>query len=230
MQCIGHAGASGIAPANTLESFAVAAELGADLIEFDVRGRRGRLLLAHTAFDAQFGRCLQLDEALAELRGPRYDGIGFVVDLKTAGTASTVVDALRRHGLFSRALITSQCPPYLAAIRRIAPAARVGISIAGRFSRRLQRWGEWRSEVVDALRAGHYDALMAHHRLVDRDLVDRVHALGAEIHAWTVDCHKPMRALRALGVDGVVTGDPRLVRAAVAEAPAPALAAAPLAA
>ena len=215
MQCIGHAGASEIAPANTLESFALAAELGADLVEFDVRAWRGRMVLAHSAFDAQFGRCLDLDEALRELRGARYDGLGFVVDLKTAGTASAVVDALRRHGLFSRALITSQCPPYLAAVRRVAPAARVGISVAGRLSRRLQRWGEWRSEVVTALRDGHYDALMAHHRLVDRELVEQVNEAGAELHAWTVGCPDAMRSLADLGVDGVVTGDPRLVRDAL---------------
>lgn len=212
MQCIGHAGASEIAPANSLESFALAAELGADLIEFDVRAWRGRLLLAHTAFDAQFGRCLRLDDALAELRTERYDGIGFVVDLKTAGTAQPVVDALRAHGLFERALITSQCPPYLAAVRRVAPAARVGISVAGRFSRRLQRWGQWRPEVLAALRDGHYDALMAHHRLIDRELVEQVGAAGAELHAWTVGCPDAMRSLADLGVDGVVTGDPRLVR------------------
>ena len=215
MQCIGHAGASEIAPANTLQSFALAAELGVDLVEFDVRAWRGRLLLAHSAFDAQFGRCLQLDDALRELSGPRYEDVGFVVDLKTAGTASVVVDALRRHGLFSRALITSQCPPYLAAVRRIAPAARVGISVAGRFSRRLQRWGEWRSEVLTALREGHYDALMAHHRLVDRELVEQVNDAGAELHAWTVGCPDAMRSLADLGVDGVVTGDPRLMRDAL---------------
>jgi glycerophosphoryl diester phosphodiesterase len=215
VQCIGHAGASEIAPANTLESFALAAELGADLIEFDVRAWRGRLLLAHTAFDAQFTRCLRLDDALAELATARYDGIGFVVDLKTAGTATPVVDALRRHGLFERALITSQCPPYLAAVRRVAPAARVGISVAGRLSRRLQRWGEWRSEVLTALREGHYDALMAHHRLIDRELVEQVGGAGAELHAWTVGCPVAMRSLADLGVDGVVTGDPRLVRDAL---------------
>lgn len=215
MQCIGHAGASEIAPANTLDSFALAAELGADLIEFDVRAWRGRLLLAHSAFDAQFGRPLQLEQALTELRAPRYDGIGFVVDLKSAGTATIVVEALRRHGLFSRALITSQCPPYLAAVRRVAPAARVGISVAGRLSRRLQRWGEWRAEVLLALREGHYDALMAHHRLVDRDLVAQVSGAGAELHAWTVGCPDAMRSLADLGVDGVVTGDPRLVRDAL---------------
>jgi glycerophosphoryl diester phosphodiesterase len=211
VQCIGHAGASQIAPGNTLESFVLAAELGVDLIEFDVRAWRGQVLLAHNAHDALIRRCLRLDDALAELSTQRYDGLGFVVDLKTPGTVTPVVETLRRHGLFERALITSQCPPHLAAVRRIAPDARVGISVAGRLSRRLQRWGEWRSEVLAALREGHFDALMAHHRLIDRELVEQVGAAGAELHAWTVGCPDAVRALADLGVDGVVTGNPGLV-------------------
>ena len=216
MLCIGHGGASTVAPANTLRSFAVAAELGADRIEFDVRVWRGRLAVAHTAFAARRPGCLDLEAALRELEQPRYDGIGLVVDLKTPGTAAPVVDALRDHGLYDRALLTTQCPPILAAVRAHAPTARVGISVAGYLSRAMQRWGAWRDEVVAAIRAGHYDALMAHHRLVDDELVDRVRTAGAELHAWTVDEPAPIRRLRALGVDGVVTGDPRHVHGPVA--------------
>ena len=216
MLCIGHGGASTVAPANTLRSFAVAAELGADRIEFDVRVWRGRLAVAHTAFAARRPGCLDLEAVLRELESPRYDGIGLVVDLKTPGTAAPVVDALRHHGLYDRALLTTQCPPILAAVRAHAPTARVGISVAGRLSRVMQRWGVWRDEVVAAITAGHYDALMAHHRLVDAELVDRVKDAGAEIHAWTVDGADTIETLRATGVDGIVTGDPRLMRTALA--------------
>lgn len=211
MQCIGHAGASGIAPANTLRSFALAAELGADRIEFDVRGCRGRMVLAHTTWETRRRRCLTLDEALAELAGPRYARLRFVADLKTRSAAEPAVDALRAHGLLDRTLLTSQCRPFLRAVRAHAPGARTGISVAGYWSRRLQRYGAWRPEVLTALRAGEYDALMAHHRLVDRELVAEVAAAGAELHAWTVHGRREVHALRDLGVDGVVTGDPRLV-------------------
>lgn len=214
MLCIGHGGASQVAPANTLESFGVAADLGADRIEFDVRLWRGRLAIAHTSLDARRSGCLDLEAALDELSMPRYDDLGLVVDLKTPGIAEPVVDALRRHGLYDRALLTTQCPPILRAVRAYAPTARTGISVAGYFSRLLQRWGAWREEVVAAIREGHYDALMAHHRLVDAELVERVHDAGAEIHAWTVDARRALQPLRAAGVDGVVTGDPRLMRAA----------------
>ena len=219
MLCIGHGGASQVAQANTLRSFALAADLGADRIEFDVRVWRGRLAIAHTSLDARRAGCLDLEAALRELSGPRYDHVGLVVDLKTPGTGAPVVDALRRHDLFDRALLTSQCRPILQDVRAHAPTARVGISVAGRLSRMMQRWGAWREEVAAAIRDGHYDALMAHHRLVDEELVSRVKDAGAEIHAWTLDAVRPIRELRALGVDGVVTGDPRHVLGARLAAP-----------
>ena len=212
MKCIGHAGASALAPGNSLRSFALAAEHGADHIEFDVRLVRGRLLLAHTGFQARLPGCLSLAEALDALSGPEYAGIGLVADLKTPGTERPVVDALRRFGLFERAMLTSQCRPVLAAVRDYAPEARTGMSVAGHVSRRLNRWGVWRDEVVAGLRAGEFDALMSHRGHVDEDLVDRIHGAGGGLYAWTVGCSREIAALARLGIDGVVTPDPRLMQ------------------
>ncbi len=51
---VGHKGADHVAPGNTLESFEAALEHGVDMIEFDVlRGRDGRLVLAHDYEDAE---------------------------------------------------------------------------------------------------------------------------------------------------------------------------------
>lgn len=45
---IGHAGASKLAPANTLKSFQKAIDLGADYIEFDVHiSRDGEIVIIH---------------------------------------------------------------------------------------------------------------------------------------------------------------------------------------
>jgi glycerophosphoryl diester phosphodiesterase len=52
---------------------------------------------------------------------------------------------------------------------------------------------------------------MVHRNLVDVRLVERVHSVGAEIHAWTVRGGRQAEALTGMDVDGIVTTDPRLV-------------------
>lgn len=210
MKCIGHGGASALAPANTRRSFELAADLGADVIEFDVRLSRGRLVCAHSPFHILPG-CLQLDEALDALAGTRFAGLELIADLKTPGTEAPVVEALRRHGMLDRTIIASQCVPILARVREHDRHARTGISIAGRLSRRKQRWRAWRDEVLAAVRDRRYDAVMLHRGLIDAPLVDRISAAGAQVHAWTARGRADVERLRALGVDGVVTDDPRHV-------------------
>src|SRR5437660_6061748 len=80
-QRIGHGGASALAPANTLASFDAALEVGIDMIEFDVRARRGELVLAHTVFDARLPGRVRLEQALRHFSSRRYDGVELNVDL-----------------------------------------------------------------------------------------------------------------------------------------------------
>ena len=51
---------------------------------------------------------------------------------------------------------------------------------------------------------------MVHRLLVSRLLVARVHEAGGQIYVWTVDDSGEIARLEALGVDGVITNDPRL--------------------
>jgi glycerophosphoryl diester phosphodiesterase len=60
------------------------------------------------------------------------------------------------------------------------------------------------------IRAGGCEAIMAHRILVSRRLVRAVHASGGQLYVWTVDDAAKIRALEKLGVDGVITNDPRL--------------------
>jgi glycerophosphoryl diester phosphodiesterase len=210
---IGHGGASALAPANTLRSFALAAELGVDMLEFDVRLWRGRLVLAHTVLDAPRAGCLELEPALAWLAAELDERLELVVDLKSPGTERAVLDALARHRLLGRSFVASQQRSILRRVRELEPEVRTGISVAGRMSRRLQRWGDWRDEVVAELSAGRHAALMVHHRLASSELVERVRDTGAQIHAWTVRGAGDAAALARLGVDGIVTTDPRLLSA-----------------
>jgi glycerophosphoryl diester phosphodiesterase len=60
------------------------------------------------------------------------------------------------------------------------------------------------------MRAGGCQALMAHWRLVTPRLLRAVRDAGGQLYVWTVDDPARIRRLEALGVDGVITNDPRL--------------------
>lgn len=222
MKRIGHKGAHLIAPGNTVASFDAAIGAGVDMIEFDVLRCGGRLLLAHDPQDARRADAITLQEGLDHLLGLDVD---LNVDLKWTGYEEEVLGALRERGLLGRALISTMETASLGRLRALEPAARIARSVP-----RLRRdprdrhavvryptyavLGAWRAAlprlVGRAIRARRYDALMSHFALVTPRLVRAVHAAGGEIYAWTVDDADGIRALERLGVDGVITNDPRL--------------------
>jgi glycerophosphoryl diester phosphodiesterase len=207
---IGHGGASALAPANTLASFEAARQAGVDVVEFDVRHWRGELILAHTIVDARRGGNVSLRKALAHLSGRDFNGLEFHVDVKNAGCEPALVQGLREFGLMKRTVICSQVSAVLDRVRALEPEARVGISVGGRVARASQRWRDWRSQVLAGLHCRRWDALMAQHRLIDRHLLEDVVARDGVVYAWTVNRASAIHALRALGVHGIATSDPRL--------------------
>lgn len=208
--CIGHGGASALARANTLASFDAAAEVGVDMVEFDVRCWDGELVLAHTLFHARRGGNVRFHDALAHLSAHRFRDVELNVDVKHVGCESAVLDGLRHAGLLERTLVSSQIPAVVDRVRALEPRARVGISVGGRVARLSRRWRDWRTAALAGLQSGRWDALMAQHRLVDPGLLGDVSERGGRLYAWTVNERASIARLRQLGVHGIATADPRL--------------------
>lgn len=209
-QRIGHGGASALAPANSLASFDAAREIGIDMVEFDVRASGGELVLAHTVFHARRGGNLLLRQALLHLAARRFSEVALNVDVKHVGCESALLDGLRPLNLLDRTLISSQVPSVLDRVRALEPRARTGISVGGWIARLSRRWSGWREEVLAGLAVRRWDALMAQHRLIDSTLLDSVSSRKAQLYAWTVNERDAIGELRALGVHGIATADPRL--------------------
>ena len=53
--------------------------------------------------------------------------------------------------------------------------------------------------------------------LVDEALVGKAHELGLQVHVWTIDGEAEMRRLADLGVDGIMTDEPALLRTVLIE-------------
>ncbi len=225
---VGHKGAAGIVAGNTLASFDAALAAGVDMIEFDVLseqpGGGGRLLLAHDHEDAGRRSPVTLEQALEHLEGPAFAGIDLDVDVKLPGYEMRVLSALREHELIERTLISGMFPAGLAQIRAAEPELRLGWSVP-----RVRR--DYTTDMLTAIPAlamltgyramlprraraalleGRFDAIMAHWRVVTRALLRAVREGGGELYVWTVDDARTIERLTALGVDGIITNDPRL--------------------
>jgi glycerophosphoryl diester phosphodiesterase len=225
---VGHKGAAHIAPGNTLASFEAAVRTGVDMIEFDVLSEHpdgsGRLLLAHDYGALRACEPLTLRQGLEHLAGSAYDGIELDVDIKLPGYGGRVVRALRETALIERSLVSSTYPEELDAMRDIEPSLRVGWSVP----RARRDYTESRLTLLPALAlltafrawlprrarsellAGRFDAIMAHWRLVTPGLLRAVEEGGGELYVWTVDDAGLMARLTDMGVDGIITNDPRL--------------------
>ena len=53
------------------------------------------------------------------------------------------------------------------------------------------------------------------HPTVDRDVVERAHAVGIEVNVWTVDDPERIRELASWGVDAIITNRPAAARLAL---------------
>jgi glycerophosphoryl diester phosphodiesterase len=225
---VGHKGAAHIEPGNTLASFDAALAHGVDMIELDVLserpGGRGELVVAHDYEDMRSRPVLPFADALAHLTSERFAGLDFDVDVKLPGYELRVLDALREHGLVARTLLSGMFPPSLALVRAAEPGLRLGWSVP-----RVRR--DYTTDMLTAipalavltgyramlpsraraaLREGRVDAIMAHWRVVSAQLIRAVREGGGEIYVWTVDDAKRIARLTAMGVDGIITNDPRL--------------------
>jgi glycerophosphoryl diester phosphodiesterase len=221
---VGHKGADLIAPGNTIDSFQAALEHGVDMIEFDVlRLRDGRLVLAHDFGDVAKREPVSLEDGLDHFAGEAYASVELDVDLKLPGYEREVVEGLLSRGLGDRTLVSSTYLESLERVGELAPGVRRGWSVPrarrdytrsvlapvayaiGRIIRRRLP-----GQAARLIRAGRVEAVMVHWLLASRRLVEQVNAAGGQVYIWTVDDAARIAKLSALGVDGVITNDPRL--------------------
>jgi glycerophosphoryl diester phosphodiesterase len=156
----------------------------------------------------------------------RSAGSGVHLDLKSQGAERPVAEALRRHGLVEQTVVSSFRPTTLRALHAVEPGLRLGRTYpqdrtgltkrpvfqppARAIVRVLRRALPRR---IEALLAGSgATAAVLYWEVVSEAAVARCHALGAPVLVWTVDDAGLLPWLDEIGVDGVITNDPRIFR------------------
>lgn len=219
---LGHRGARGVRPENTVAAFRLAFE-HLDGVETDVqRTRDGMLILWHDSTfrgravsDSDFAVLRAAEPALATLDdllelARSYPGTLLNLELKSRPDAlrawsleRAVVAAVRRSGTADRVLVSSFDPLSLARVRLLAPALRVALLVA-------PEGPEWtrRGALAGWL---HVDALHPHESQVDAAMRGRAADRGLPLHVWTVNDPARIRALVRDGVAAVIGDDPPTV-------------------
>ena len=224
---LAHRGLAVDAPENTMLAFAKAVAAGAQYVETDVHvSLDGHAVVAHDPSLARVaGRDLKVEQlTLSELR--RIDlghGQGFCslsealdafpetrfnVDVKTRGAIAPTALAIQDLSAIDRVLVTSFDEGRRASTAQLLPGVASSAS-AGRFLVGLLGAKTGVSPVarraLSSLVAIQVPEKALGLRVTTQRVIASVHALGLEMHVWTINEPQRMRYLLDLGVDGIVT-------------------------
>ena len=205
---LGHRGACRYAPENTIEAFDLALAHGCDGFEFDVRRTcdarsvicHDPKLHHHPVAESAYTDLQSLVRSLACLEDvlARYAGRAFLdIELKVPQLEDALITAWHERAPCD-GVVSSFLSDVLDGVRARDPLVARGFLFDQ--GEGLMRWAALDVQYV-----------LPHHSLVSRELVDDVHAAGRKIMVWTVNQEREMRELAAMGVDGIISDDTRLL-------------------
>ena len=214
---VAHRGMPRLARENTLGSFALALEAGADGIELDVHATADGIVVVHHdptlagghEIAAHSLRELRRQEpavgepvaTLAEVCALVHDRAELFVEIKGSGIEGEVLAVMDRHD--GRYAIHSFDHALVARAHALAPAVRFGILVEGE-----EDAGP--AALASAMtRTGALD-VWPHFPLVQPAVVAAVHGAGGRVIPWTVNTSEEATRLASLGVDALCGDDVRL--------------------
>ncbi|MGH3435362.1 MAG: glycerophosphodiester phosphodiesterase [Sciscionella sp.] len=218
---------------NSLSAFRRAVDEGFRYVETDVHATADGVVVVH--HDAVLDRTTDGRGAIAalpwsEVRQARICGVDPLcrledvlealpdallnVDVKSDAAVIPVLEVVRRADAWGRVCLASFSDARLAKLRGLGgpelltsmgPRAVVALWAGGRLPWLPAPPGRLGSMAQVPVRQGRLT-------VVDGRLVRRAHREGLEVHVWTVDDAAEMRRLLDLGVDGLVTDRPDVLR------------------
>lgn len=228
-----HRGGTSTAPENTLPSFERATELGYRYLETDVHLSADGVLVAF--HDADLRRTCGVNATIAEmtvdqLRELRVDGrepiplmadlldcfpdARFNIDCKSDAAAPALIDLVRERSLTDRVCIGSFSHARLVKIRSIlgsnlltcmSPQEIARLRLTGEVSGAAKRVAQ-----VPVRASSSWPGRRV--TVVSDRFVRSAHRRGVAVHVWTIDEAAEMHRLLDLGVDGIMTDHPEVLR------------------
>lgn len=222
---IGHRGASGTMPENTLPSFEKAIEHKADGIELDIwPDVTGEPMVIH---DESLSRTMHHQGKVTSMRMTELISLGvpsyqqvldmaaskLVIFTELKGEQEDRVGQAINHAVASGKWRYEQLPvigfnhAQLARLKAEYPEIEIGISFSKKMLEYVpaEKHAPYMVVKATSMRA---TAINPDYRLVTPELVEKAHAAGLKVNVWTVNSHKAMQRMIALDVDAIMTDYP----------------------
>jgi glycerophosphoryl diester phosphodiesterase len=218
---------------NTLPAFQACVALGYRYLETDVRVTAdGELVVFHDpTLDRVTDRTGRVDAlpwatvrtALIGGREPilrledllgAWPDVRFNLDIKAAGVLAPLVRAIRRLKAEHRICLASFSDARVAAARRLfGPEVCTSLGPRGVAALRLSSYSPRAAGLV-RIQAGcaQVPLQLGGRPLVDERFIAAAHARSLQVHVWTVDSEPAAAEMLDLGVDGVMTDRPAMLR------------------
>ncbi|MFC1960423.1 glycerophosphodiester phosphodiesterase, partial [Chloroflexota bacterium] len=229
---IAHRGASAYAQENSLSSISKAAELGADMVEIDVRITADNVpVIAH---DDSLKRVFGIDKTVGQLplnalRKATSDGhepimtfeevtavckelqIGLYLDIKSISYEATesIFETLKRYSFMSATIIGSFRPDWLAEIKAHEPDATTSILFSSTHVDPVLLAKAVNCDYVHPC----WERFEEPHKYMTETWMHEVRTAGLGIVCWHEERSSEIRALQRLGVDGICSDLPELLKA-----------------
>lgn len=238
IETVGHGGAGDFFPGNSRQALEQAVRLGVDRVEFDVqesgdgellllhdervRAENGDLVAVRAARTSDLRRLIDgllTFAAALEVLGP---DLPLIVDVKAPGHERLLVAELGRLAHRRDVIVSTTYAQTIRTIKRAFPPLRYGLStghaatawdtIAFRSVSATVQGRVLIHPLIAAARwCGATEVMIQHHVCSDL-LVQRCHAAGLGVYAWTVDRPAHIDRVIGHGVDGIISNRPDLVR------------------
>src|SRR5215471_10527084 len=230
-----HRGGAAHAPENSWRAFEHAVGLGYRYLETDLQATADGVLVAFhdktlTRVCGQDGRVRRL--SYAELSAARIDGtepipvledlltawpgIRFNLDVKDVPAIAPLPEVLRRTNAWDRVCLVSFSASRLRATRRAlgrpvcmaaSPLGTAAVRFGGPRGRHDKRGSVKQWPLTDWLTRSGVCCVQVLASMATPSFISRSHALGLQVHAWTVNDQPTMQRLLDLGIDGIMTDE-----------------------
>ena len=228
---VGHRGAPfQVPPGNTLASLRRAVDIGAEMLEVDVRRTRDDVLVLDQENvhlmggeekplrDYSFRHWRQHGGEWGATLTPLDDvfllanecGVGLILDFKEPGTEAMLARAIRASGFpLDSLLVAGAGDTSRKILRGLDP--RIPLSMTLEMEEAPRVTSKLLLEVDT-------EAVTWHYRLLTPSIVEILHRRDILVYAWTVDLAEDMRRMRHIcKVDGIITNTPDVLKALLAE-------------